>query len=67
MNKVEPGKLYTLEELSNLFQGKITAAGIRSLIHRGALPAMRLGQRKLLVCGADAIHIMTPLEEKKYV
>lgn len=66
MIELNDGGMFTPEEVADSYSGKITAAGIRGLIRRGILPAMRLGQRKMLVRGEDAVRIFSPIEGGKH-
>ena len=46
---------YTMDQISKLTGGRVAPGVIRGMISRGDLKAQRLGRRKLLIHGADAL------------
>lgn len=61
MVKVDTGKLYELEEVKDLLQGKLSVHALRKMIHRGDLAASRLGKRKIVILGEDIEKIFNPI------
>ena len=55
-------KLYTMSQISEIFGGAVGPWVIRQAIHRGEIPAIRAGARKILIKGSDAAKLITPVE-----
>ena len=53
--EIRPDRWYTTEQLSESTGGRVAPWVIRGMIGRGELKARRLGRRKLLIRGADAL------------
>ena len=53
--KIQEDGWYTTEQLSESTGGRVAPWVIRGMISRGELKARRLGRRKLLIHGADAL------------
>ena len=53
--KIQEDRWYTTEQLSESTGGRVAPWVIRGMIGRGELKARRLGRKKLLIHGADAL------------
>lgn len=53
--EIRPDRWYTTEQLSEATGGRVAPWVIRGMIARGELKARRLGRKKLLIHGADAL------------